>query len=78
MRKPKMRENGTMSSLIAVGTREEVMRSWLESEERTLAMLSAHFKFAVRVGRQQEAAEMYGEYAARVTEYERRRKELGS
>jgi len=73
-----MRENGMMSNLIAVGTREEVIRSWLESEERTLAMLSANLKFAAREGRQDEAARLYGEYATRVTEYERRRKELRS
>lgn len=75
-----MREDGMMSEapsqVRVVGTREEVTRSWLESEQRTLGMLAARLADATRAGREREAAKLREEFNARTTKYEQAKKEM--
>lgn len=73
-----MSEDGMPSSVITVGSREEVMRSWLESETRSLQCLEAQFRSASRAGKEREAARLYGELGARTMKYNQRAKEFNN
>lgn len=71
-----MTEDGMPSSVLAIGDRRTVLRSWVESEARSLAMLGSRIEAAERAGRTRELARLELERDERVATYQERVKEL--